>query len=112
MTTRTTFSPPFAPRIWTDGRYIFAEFPAIKDKDSFITKYELTAEGLQKVLTLIPTVAGRPGYITGNANIADKILTSAPAKVSSHDERKRHLKTIPTSVKEAAARLVKGLKED
>lgn len=110
---KTTFAPAFSPRVWTDGRYIFAEFPSVKDKDSFILKHELSAGGLAKVLALIPTTIGQPGYITGGANIADKILTSSPkAKVSGHSERQRHLKTIPNSVKEAAARLVKGLKED
>ena len=112
MNTKTTFAPAFSPKVWTDSRYIYAEFPAIKDKDSFIVRQELTQTGLQKILHMVPTIVNQQGYITGAHNIADKILTSAPAKVSTHDARKRHLKTIPTSVKEAAARLVKGLKED
>lgn len=114
--TRSSFAPAFAPKIWTDGRWLFAEFPSIGPKDGFIVKYEKTDGGLAKILALTPTIVGQPGYVNPVQEVAtklmkDKILTSAPAGMTKYQARQRHLRSIPQSIKDAAEALVDKLKK-
>ena len=68
-----TFAPPTAPTIWSEGRDVYAEFPKTGDQPT-VLRFPLTEAGLSKLLRMIPNIALTPGYISGGANVYDKIV--------------------------------------
>lgn len=104
----TLFAPATSPRVWSDGRDLFAEFPKAGDHPS-ILRFPLTEAGLSKLLKLIPNVALTPGYVTGNANIATKAL-GPKIKIAQRTATARARPKISDKGKSALRALVRGVK--
>lgn len=62
--------PSFAPRIYRDHRYLYLE---LADGQQTL-RFEFTDDGLHKALKLIPSITDQPGYLSGGANIFDRIV--------------------------------------
>ena len=106
----TLFAPPTSPRVWSDGRDLFAEFPKTGDHPS-ILRFPLTEAGLSKLLKLIPNVALTPGYITGNANIYNKVVEKmGSVKIARKTIAARARPKISDKGKSALRALVRGVK--
>lgn len=94
--------PDWAPFIYHDGRYIYLEF------EKQVLRFERTDNGLHRALKTIPTITGKPGYVTGASNLINGAKAGPRPKLS------RPKAKVPTfapteAVKSAAADAVKRL---
>ena|SRR5215471_14751207 len=100
--------PDWAPAVWRDSRgNMYAQF------GQDVLRFEYTDGGLNKLLKLIPTVEGQPGYISGGQNVADHVLRK-PIKVSAKTERERLLRRQPPERRQMVKELIRksGIKEN
>jgi hypothetical protein len=99
--------PNWAPAVWKDSRgSIFAQF------GQDVLRFEATEGGLGKLLKLIPTIEGQPGYISGKQNVADHVLRK-PIKIAMETERKRVLRNLTPERRQRLKDLIRksGIKE-
>lgn len=103
--------PSFAPRIYHDARYIYLEFPPKDGNPATCVRFEKSDDGLNKALKLIPNITLDPGYVSGGANIADKLLTKGKiARISQETTRKRQSLNLPQSLKDKAAEIARKVR--
>jgi hypothetical protein len=101
--------PQFAPRIYSDGRSIFLEFPTREGNPATCLAFELSDNGLAKALKHIPNIALDPGYVRpGSGNLVDHLLK--PIRVAKRTQTKRASARMPSTVKDRAREIAKKVR--
>lgn len=103
MTTDHPSHPPFCPFIYTDGRDIFLEFLGKDGTNPHVLRFAMTEGGLHKALKHVPNVAAMPGFITGNSNVAGRLLANKiKPKLTLRDQARRRIKGLTNDEVDAA----------
>lgn len=97
---------PSAPRIYTDGRDLFLEFPG---SPPTILRFAFTEAGLHKALKHIPKILLAGKVVTGSGNVSDRSVSANGkiARISPATRRKREAAAFPAEGKAAALALVR-----
>lgn len=98
-------SKPFIPpTIYHDTRNLYLEWP------DHVQRFPFTEGGLSKALKLIPHIASTPGYLSGGANIADKLLDTRKAKIATKTAVKRDAVKATEGQRRSASEAIRRLK--
>lgn len=91
---------PSFPTIYHDGISIFLEFP------SHVLRFPYAEGGLSKALRHVPNVTRHPGYLSGQSNIANRVLP----KLSKTTKSKREIADFSSEQRNAASEVVRKMK--
>lgn len=96
--------PPAAtfPTIYRDATCLYLEFP------NYALRFPFSEGGLNKAIRHIPNIDSHPGYLTGRANVADRLLQSK-AKIAKGTVRKRELAKFTDEQRRSAAGIVRKM---
>lgn len=96
------------PTIYRDALHVYLEFPAIPPASPVAIRFDLTNDGLAKLLRHIPQIPS-VGHVTGAGNlVADRLLPKA--KVAKATRRAREAAKISPEARASAAAIVRNLR--
>ncbi len=94
--------PDFCPYIYSDGVKLYLEF------DKMVLDFVFTEAGLHKALKHIPNIARQPGFVSGNGNLATKLISLQPArKVVRKTKASVYLEKVPEALRKGADDIAK-----
>lgn len=96
--------PLAPPIIYHDNQSIYLEWAG------YAQRFPFTEGGLNKALKMIPHIASTPGYVSGQSNIADKLLDTRKAKIARKTVDARARARITEGQRQSASEALRRLK--
>ena len=99
--------PTLGPTIYRDALNVYLEFPAIPPAQPCAIRFDLTHDGLGKMLKHIPRIPS-VGHITGAGNlVADRLIAPKVAKAT---QRAREAAKVTDAQRASAAAFVRNMR--
>lgn len=101
-------SARLGPTIYRDALHVYLEFPAIPPAQPVAVRFDLTHDGLAKLLKHIPTIPS-VGHVTGAGNlVADKLLPKA--RIAKSTRARRETAKFSPEARASAANIIRNLR--
>ena len=99
--------PTLGPTIYRDALHLYLEFPAIPPASPCALRFDLTDQGLAKLMKHIPLIPS-VGHVTGAGNlVADKLVRPKIARATA---KRREAAKVTDAQRTSAAAIVRNLR--